>query len=329
MKFENRWNSRINNKRTRAFIIKFFVILLIFLGCKNSEIEFKICPKSSFIDSFPKRTINLANQLGDTFSYEYEKLLEPTAYEDTILNKLKIIINAKIDTITIQIDYNRKMKTNTLINLHNMDTIFHGFVSKYRGLFYMTEKINDSTYWIGAIDIKFDSIKGLGRIREQMCDLDDYLDTNANSELIQLNDTVNGIYRLFPDKKNLKRIYPLLINKYTNFKIISENYIEDEDFQIIENIVNLNINSDFEIVSNNIIESYYPNPATDKLQIDFRKKDEYYVQLIDRNGKIILSKRINDYSLNLNLEGLNSGFYILRTYLVNEKIVENKKLIIK
>jgi hypothetical protein len=156
--------------------ILILMILGMILSCKNSELKIPDCPKSYFTEIFPKRPIDLSKRLGDSVLIEIATPTEPIA--DTLNGKLIIKQDCQIDTAYIGILFDRKTKYSTIIDLKDRDTIFYGYVSKYREFYYLTEEKTDSTYWIGALDIDFDSIQGLGMIREQMCDLENFTEQN-------------------------------------------------------------------------------------------------------------------------------------------------------
>lgn len=58
----------------------------------------------------------------------------------------------------------------------------------------------------------------------------------------------------------------------------------------------------------------YPNPVTDFLQLDSEKEIVERIELIDINGRIVSTKKINSLNSNINISNLSSGAYLLNVY---------------
>lgn len=311
------------------------LLILLLSGCNETDKNYT-CPRSYFTGAFPKRSVNLARRLGDTVQLEIAKTVNKYLYpvvpdsltKDNPLHKVSYRPYYQIDTIRMSIDFDRKSRTNTLINIKDRDTIFHGLISIYRGLYYLTEKKNDTIFWIGAMNIDIDSIQGLGPIGIQMCDLEDYLNQHPESKLIQSVDTSRNAYRLRPDKKLLKQIYPAMIKHYAKLKIISDQIEYSKDsWTPIEK--KLKPETQYKKVKNIITESIYPVPASDYIDIDFTNKGNYIVQLIDNSGRTILSGNVSGNFTELAISSFKPGFYILQVYSPKDKMVETHRVIIK
>jgi len=160
--------------RNRIFIL---TVLLTFLltSCDDSQ------PDITFDSPFPKRKKNLQWKLGDQFS-----------------------ILKNNDTITYRITFNHIDRENYIINNNTNDTIFAGTVSKYRGLYYFDHQINDTTYWISAVDIDKDIFNmhntirglGLGTAFQQMLLLNNEIEQGNLKKLIKYTDPDKNIIRL-------------------------------------------------------------------------------------------------------------------------------------
>jgi len=305
------------------------LILIVFgliLGCTDSGIKIPTCPKSYFMEPFTKRSINLSLRLGDSVLIEIATPAELIA--DTINDSLIFIQGYQIDTVRFGISYDRKTKYTSITDLSDIDTVFHGYVSKYRGFYYLTEKKTDTTFWIGAMSIDFDSIQGFGLIREQMCDLENLAEQNLESGIIKKSDTLNGIFEFYAEKKIIREIYPNLIENYPKLRIISDQFdYENNDWEQIES--KLPIDKKFALVEDDIVESVFPNPAIDFIEIDFSKLNSYVIQLINSAGKIVTTKKIKDINLTIPLSDYKTGFYILRVYSPNDILMETHRIIIK
>ncbi|MFP4447132.1 MAG: Ig-like domain-containing protein [Bacteroidales bacterium] len=72
----------------------------------------------------------------------------------------------------------------------------------------------------------------------------------------------------------------------------------------------------------------YPVPANEHLNIDnIKGTTTNKVEIIDVNGKMVLSQMLNDVNNNIDISGLNEGIYFLRIHLEEE--VVNTRIIIE
>ena len=312
------------------------VLLLLIPACKEGGLRPDICPHSSFTAAFPKRPVNLIRRLGDSLRLEiaetdYEQrqpAVSDSRKADTASQNAAYKPEIRIDTEKYRIDYDRKTKMNTVTRLPHRDTVFYGLVSVYRGLYYFSMPIDDSTFWIGAVNIGMDSIQGLGFLWSQMCALEGYMHQHPNSSLILSANTSRDEFRLKPDKKILKEIYPGLVAPCPKYKIISDQVEYKEDsWAPIEK--KLKAESQYRKVENTIAESVYPVPASDFIDIDFTNSGNYTVQLIDNSGRIILSRKVSGKFSELAINGFRPGFCILRVYAPDDKMMETHRVIIK
>ena len=60
----------------------------------------------------------------------------------------------------------------------------------------------------------------------------------------------------------------------------------------------------------------YPNPATDKLYFrgEFVNKDEFRVEILTLDGKILLTNKLVSYEKSISISGIASGVYICRIF---------------
>ena len=85
-----------------------------------------------------------------------------------------------------------------------------------------------------------------------------------------------------------------------------------------------------EIQTSTIATSIYPNPTSDRLNIQI---DETYkfsqlnIQLFDLNGRLVVDTRTANNLTNINLSGLGKGVYILRI-TDNNELINTSKLIL-
>jgi len=274
--------------------MKKIVIILAFIGlisCNDNSSIFGI--KVSFESPFPKRAKNLTYKLGDEFSIKHNK-----------------------DTVTYIVSFDKREKINFIINKKTNDTIFMGIVNKYRGLYYFSELINDSSYWIYAVKINNGTIKGLGTNLTQMLFLNEEIDKSLfnNSDLKGLIKSINNDtskIRLTPDKKLLKEFYCSLINSLPTDTFISgfdyETQAELSYNKNKESINGLNITSNNEMILN-----LYPNPANDFIMVEADKPDKNIFVIANINGQISITGRLINKTTKIDISELPEGTYFIK-----------------
>jgi hypothetical protein len=56
----------------------------------------------------------------------------------------------------------------------------------------------------------------------------------------------------------------------------------------------------------------YPNPATNKVTIDFQDLDNTNVEVSDSNGRVLFTQKLNNNSNTINIDNLSSGIYFFK-----------------
>lgn len=96
-----------------------------------------------------------------------------------------------------------------------------------------------------------------------------------------------------------------------------------DDTMIKENYINVALGINYNEIGLNV----YPNPADDKIQVKTNSVIDK-IEILDANGKKILSCNVNDYSKELNVSGLKNGSYFISVFS-GEKVVTSKIIINK
>ncbi len=244
---------------------------------QSAENEILEQVKSSFDKPFPKRNINLSNILGDTFS-----------------------ILGNCCQLNFRIISNRK--SNTIIDLETDKTIFTGTVSKYKGHYYLSEQLDDTTYRISAMQIGTDSIYGFQKA-PQYVQVDAEIEKGNDVKLIKYIDMQTHAIRLHPDKKALRKLFDKISPNTKAFKIIQADKTPAAFDRADENITDP---EDLELVA-----SVYPNPGSDYINVELQQQGKSTYNLIDVNGNITLSGQLNEKTNQLNLQNQKAGSYLL------------------
>lgn len=295
--------------------MKNFLSLLILISllnsCTSDHVEDIFAIKSGFNNSFPGKSKNLIVYLGPEFSVKQDE-----------------------DTLNFQVVYDKGNQFNHIINVLSGDTVFAGTVSRYKGLFYFSQAVNDSTYWICAVKIGKESIRGLNMEWLQMKAWDSQFDEeqdlskniqNDYARVLQYIDYNNDIIRLSPEKKVLRKFYESIIDSLPSLPIIKKSNSpflskSEEDQTEIEPLQTTRTNSV-------LIMNLYPNPVAKNLTVELINVGPYYYKIIDAKGNAVVNgifeKQVNE----LGLSGLAKGEYLIRLYASDQSIVESRRFI--
>ena len=126
----------------------------------------------------------------------------------------------------------------------------------------------------------------------------------------------------------MKEIYPDLLANYPKLKIISEK----DDYATV-NWTDIELKAskraEVSVEESQIIESLFPNPASDNFQVDFCEHGEYMAELINHNGVVVLNKRMSGEKVEVLTWDLPRGFYVLKVSSIENKTMETRRLILK
>lgn len=259
--------------------------LIIFVALTSCNEPDKIFPKSTFDTPFPKRNKDLTNILDD-----------------------HLTIKSGNDTLTLRVFAFKNY--NLITNSKTGDTLFYGTVSKFRGLYYFSQQLNDTSYWIYAVKIKDNLIYGLNSSWTQTMFVDTAIESGKHKKLVKYIDTDKKIIRLHPDKKELKNLFTTIIDNIPPDTILQFKEIYSTLTKTTKIATQIEPD-DFEFIS-----KAYPNPTTDFINIELQQKNISY-QLIDLNGKLVLEGQFTNNINKIDLSKQPNGVYGL--ILVNPK----------
>ena len=253
-------------------------------------------PNITFDSQFPKRNKNLANILGDKLTIKRG--------EDTLIYKITSSKN-----------------NNLIINSKTRDTVFFGTVSKFRGLYYFNEQLNDSSYWIYAVKISDNLIYGLNTARAQLEYVDQEIKNGNNRKLIKYINSDTSFIRLHPDKREMKKLFSSIISNFLPDTILNyqETYSKIQDATSTLTVIDP---EDF-----NYISKAYPNPTKDILNIELQQKSKSTFQLTNLSGKIVLQGQLNEIINKIDISKQQIGVYALTIVNISEEQKETIKII--
>ncbi|MEO8150410.1 MAG: T9SS type A sorting domain-containing protein, partial [Bacteroidia bacterium] len=266
--------------------LTYLAIFSLYLLCSCNGIKERV-PDISFDSSFPKREKNLTYILGNQFTFVSDA-----------------------DTQTVNVSFDSKTKLNYLTNAESGYTLSRCRVYKFRQLYYFSEQLNDTAFWIYAVKIEEKEIRGLQSGWEQMLALQEEIDKGKFSELIKYRDTINKITRLSFNKTKLKSFYKSIIESLPALKLIN---VVDDNIEInhTDTITSATSKEVLE-QSASIVKSVYPNPASDNFNIEFSEEGNFKIELYDIRGRIIKTVISNSDKANILLIGIKKGTYYVR-----------------
>lgn len=298
--------------------------LISFLIFVNFSCKYQNKNLTSFTGPFPKRAINFTNVAGDSIEFEQVRYLESKA---TLSDKNILCFDSIMDTMVCKIFFDDKTRFNLILDQHG-DTIFHGLISRFRGLFFCSTKINDTSWHIGAFKMKHGYFEGLINIQDQSWFVHHYIDNHRDNKMIVLADTFTPSYRLKPDKKEILPIFKSYLTNEIKYRIIDRNS-NPEMLQLLEKPSKADLLKGFQIVEDSLIADFYPNPAIDFVHIEFFAPGEYLAHFIHICGKRLKKVTLHNISEKISISDLTPGLYIVKIYSETSNCFETKKLIVK
>lgn len=273
--------------KTRILIL---LIVGLIIGCDYTE------PRSVFTVTIKKRTINLSNHIGESFS---------------------ILRNQ--DTIEYRIFFDKKTDNNYILK-YGIDTIFGGTVSKHGGMFLLYRKLENSNYRISALKFTDSTVIGLEQELTQSYLIDAEIQNgNFSSTIIDTNDQ----YILELNKKTGKDLFKAILQKLEPEKLIVDHEIVEiiNMLDTIEEAETKNLKKKF-----NVILKVYPNPVDGILNVETSNSiKNYEYQLLDITGKIFRKGIFYENGGRINCSSLRPGEYFLVIKETKEvvKIIKN------
>lgn len=269
-------------------------ILAVAFSCKKADAPAEEIPISTFEAPFPKNNKQLSKIFGSL-----------------------LLIKNDSDTIFLKITSTKN--DNLITDSKTGDTIFFGKVCKFREFYYFNHKVNDTSYYISAFKIKGNLIYGLNRW-VQYFEVDENIKKGNGKELIKSINSDTSTIRLKPNKRELKKLFALIMSKTLPDTILNSKTDLNE---IAKRESSLEKGTDE--VENKI--KVYPNPATDFINVEISQKSSY--QLIDVNGKIVLQGILGELENRIEISDKQAGIYFLNIADLQKREKQTVKIIIK
>lgn len=299
------------------------LIISIFSGCGE--------PKRAdygliyFDSKFPKGNKNLQNILGNSFMAKRMQDVVEITSEGVAIDSVAYSSSDSIPFQLAEVDsdpaaskgieeyivnYDKATELNTIIRKATNDTLLHGWISKFRGLYYVSEPVNDTTFRLFAFKIEKNIIKGLLGSGWQDYNLLLKIDSGYYKNIVkyrQQKDSSSYFYKLKNDKYTLRNFYEHETTDAPGLEIVEEKEPELPRTITQKNTVPkppTQTKTDLKI-------SVYPNPSVSTCTVSFNATASYKLEFFNLQQRLIRSMRQRGDSFSVDVSGLEEGVYFI------------------
>jgi len=278
----------------------FLVLISTLLFCASCTNNWSnVIPKSSFDGAFPKVNKDLTKVLGN-----------------------KLYIKRGKDTTVFTVSDNGKLN---LITDKNGDTIFCGTVSKFRGLYYFSQALTDTTFLIYAVKIKGQYLYGLNAPWYEGILIDHRILKGLYKELVKSISSDNKVIRLHPVKSEMRKMYADIMDSIPPDTMLAGPVKgnADKDMKVDTTGIATQIDpEEFDMLS-----KIYPVPATTEMTIELQQKADVKYMISDILGKSIANGELHDTSTKVDVSSLPNGVYVLTLLKADGKGEESVRFV--
>ncbi len=167
-------------------------------------------------------------------------------------------------------------------------------------------------------------IEGDPQIYNIAFDVKDINDNPITGATIKLENITNSPGDYTFDQGYFPGVYNYNVSK-AGYNAVND-YVRVINEDVIEEVI---LVKDYTSINEELVSSIevYPNPANKKINIKSNSIVDQ-IKIIDTSGRVIKSNVINDNEVNIDIQNIDQGFYILKIFS-NEKIINKKIQIIK
>jgi hypothetical protein len=203
---------------------------------------------------------------------------------------------------------------NLITQAETGDTVFFGKVSQFRGVYYFSQALNDTTYWIYAVKITDQLIYGLNTGWEQTLLIDQAIEKGSYPQLVKWMNPEE--IRLHPHKREIKRMLsgiPTQIPPDTILTIAREE------------TANLPLSiAPFDSDEYELVTKLYPNPVQDFCYVELGDQANLHYFLSDGQGNTIAQGQFKEKKNRIDMSKLSRGLYVLT---LRSSIDQHKEII--
>ncbi|GAB3831661.1 T9SS type A sorting domain-containing protein [Hymenobacter jeollabukensis] len=249
-------------------------------------------PLATFEPYTPKHPLNLAKVLGPQVV-----LLGP-------------------DTLPLTIYFDPATRLNHVVVRGRTDTIVRAWVTRQRGLYYLTCPKAPDSYWVQAVRIRRGRVQGLmpfeaARQAEILAGEVTLPLVGRYQELVVARDDQHDLLRLRFDARVLRPFYQSVLDTLPKYRIVPAAEF-DAAVAAKAPAAPAAKTPAGPPTAAALIQSVYPNPAREQVTVAGADTTPRTVQLLSLSGQVLRSRRSTASRTTLDLTGLPAGGYVLR-----------------
>lgn len=204
---------------------------------------------------------------------------------------------------TLELAISSSKESNLITEVPSGDTVFYGKVSKFRGLYYFSQAVNDTSYLIHAVKISDDLVYGLGSVLYQTALIDEEVRKGRVPMLIKYVSPDSSSIRLHPEKKELRKLYSGIISKIIPDTLLQ--YKKKAAFDLKPTLAA----EQLEAEEAAFLYKVYPNPISDYVKVELEQPVDY--RLLDINGTAMITGNLSEKVNTVHTAKLKPGVYLL------------------
>lgn len=205
------------------------------------------------------------------------------------------------DTISYYLFYDKKNKTTTIVK--EKDTIFSGFITKNKELFYLNRLKGNGTYSIYAFKFKDNSIVGFDDMFNQTILQLSVIESDNYKKFIL--DSLNSPLVYFPKKEG--RNYFREVLEYMSSKKIIDTEIKTPTSA--RNYSHLSVEHEETKNDELTLCRIFPNPFRNSIKLKFRSESNFSIEIRDWSNALIHSCATSEKLLEIDLKDRTDGLY--------------------
>lgn len=284
-------------------LLKALILLVLLSSCEEESNSIYVKPiLTSFTEPFPKKGYDITRVLGNELSLQTN-------------NSTKHYL----------LDYYSADRS-TVIRTVDGDTLYNGPISRYRGLYFLTETSPDSTFWISCFEVNDDNVIGFLQREKLLRLIDDsfsfYFEKPSEKPSYLTKCSEDGI-TFITEEKILKNLFNAFINKLETETILAvdeETTVDDSDtITYIDQTVG----------TLNFIEEYLPNPVDKNLTLKFLKSGKYHIDIRTAEGDKLEDFEFKGDITEIDFTNKSAGVYLISVTKRLRKSIDTIKVVKK
>ncbi|WP_400192159.1 T9SS type A sorting domain-containing protein [Hymenobacter sp. B81] len=227
----------------------------------------------------------------------------------------QLTLVAAADTLQLAVRFERPTRTSLVLNARTGDTLLRGWVTRYRGLYYLTQPRTDSSYWVHAWRRTSTTVQGLTNDWEQMLALR-YAADRGELPPPLLRATVQAdtvlTKRLRYDAARLRPFFEALVDSCPRYQVLTARLPAAQP------------------TAASLVRSVYPNPARSYVEVVFGRTGASKAELLDQQGRRRRMVRHDSTNrLTLSLHEVPAGVYLLRLHDEATHAAATRRLVVE